>query len=63
MQFFSMLLYFHRKNKINDFSIQVFFKLFVKLLDNSYFAELLYEAYLEPSRRSTMERFCENSES
>ena len=32
IQFFSMLLYFQRKNEINNFSFQVFFKLFVKLL-------------------------------
>ena len=32
LQFFSMLLYFHRKNEINNISFQVFFKPFVKLL-------------------------------
>ena len=32
MQFLSMLLFFHRKNEINNFSFQVFSKLFVKLL-------------------------------
>ena len=29
---------------------------------NSYFAELLSEAYLEPIRTSTMQLFSENSE-
>ena len=52
-----MLLYFHRENEINNISSQASFKFF----DKSYFAEVLLEAYLEPSRTSTMELFCENS--
>ena len=47
-----MLLYFNRKNEINNFSLQISFKLF---------AELLSEAYLEPNWTSRMELFGENS--
>ena len=52
-----MLLYFHSKNEINKITSQVFFKLFVKLFGNSYSAELFSDAYLEPSRKSTMGAF------
>ena len=31
MQYFSMLLYFHKENPINNFPLQVSFELFVKL--------------------------------
>ena len=57
MQFFIMLLYFHRKNGINKIASQVSFKLFVKFFNNSCSVELLSEPYLEPSRKSAMELF------
>ena len=55
MQFFSILLYFRRENEAWGI-----FKLLWSFFDNSYFAEFLSEAYLEPSRTSTMELFWEN---
>ena len=61
MQFFSMMLYFHMKNEINYFSFRCFSSFLWSLFDNSYFAELLSEVYLEPSRTSMMELFCENN--
>ena len=56
-----MLLYFHRENETNNFSLQISFKLLWSFFDNIYFPELLSEAYLEPNQTSRMELFCENS--
>ena len=61
MQFFSMLLYFHRENEINIFSLQVSLAFREASLITAFYAELLSEACLEPSQTSTMELFCENS--
>ena len=41
-----MLLYFHMKNEINKFPLQLSFN---------------FEASWEPSQESTMELFCENN--
>ena len=52
-----MLLYFHSENEMNNFSLQVCFKFSWSFFDNSYFAELLSEAYLESNQTSRMELF------
>ena len=44
MQFFIMLLYFHRKNEINKIASQVSFKLFVKLFWWQLFCRTSFKA-------------------